>query len=340
MSLPIPQKQWQIATVVNDLLGSSELNECSLEWKKKNQRVAFGHTILGSGNATAGALDGQDRWATYNDLFGDFVHGGSVVPRWMAIKQPGSGAADVVVHYGSGESDWIYVHSPSGAFTGGSVGVRPTATDETVLYNGSFHGRDDGGHAAPMVAHLWVSDDLTCYRQVHFFNNHNYGNLFYDAVDDPSVGWANPNYGCVDKEGVSKDQNCNCGALYQFCKGPYTGLGYFKSWGPHGAMNMLGTCEGSFNGGYAPMPWHTAKNKITNTYKNPPRCALFEPIGNADGGWHGRVFDWWWVGDTASPFTESFQFGVCADTPLDMSRRFIIVGDFMFPWNGAVPRTA
>jgi hypothetical protein len=340
MALPVPQKKWQIATIVNDLLGSSELNECSLERKKKNQRKAFGHVVMGSGNATAGALDGVDRWATDADLYGDFVHAGSAVPRWMALRQPGSRAADIVVHSGAGESDWTFVHSPSGNFTGGAVGVRPTAVDEVVLYQNTFHGRDDGGHAAPMICHLSVSEDLTCCRQFHFFDNHNYGNLFYDAVEDPSAGWANPNYAVIDKQGVGKDNNNNCGMLYQFVSAPYTGLGYFKGWGPHGQMNMLGTVESSGYGGLFVMPWHTTKNKITGTYKNPPRSGLFEPSANADGGWHGRIFDWWWVGSTPAGLEGSFQFGVCATTPLDASRKFIIVGDLMFPWNGTVPRTA
>lgn len=338
-----PLKTWQIATLVSTT-GDDALDQKDLEIKIKNRRIAFGHIVAGSSDGTTGAMDGVDRWPN-TAAIPSFV----VVP-WMVITQPGSGAQDLIWYSNFGESDWGFSHSPGGLFTGGNASLLPTATDSTVtairtggLYANSWHGRDDGGHASPLICHLSVSTDLTCCRQFFFFNNHNYGNLFYDMVDDPSAGWAHPNYAVTDKEGVGKNQNCNCGMLYQFVYGPYSGQGYFNSWGPHGAMHLYATSEigvSSASGAFAGQ-WHAAPNKITGTYRNPPRLGLAEPIANADGGWHGKVFDCWWVGNNPGPGGEgSFQWGVMATTPLDGSKKFIIIGDMMFPWNGTVPQTA
>jgi len=332
------QKTWQCATLVSALLGNDALNQKDLQIQIKNKRKQFGHVIAGSGNITTGGMDGVDRWSTTTDLGGSgFVFANDP---WMVITQPGSGAQDRISFHDGGERDWTFAHSPGGLFTGGSASTLPTAADQIVLYSNSFHGRDDGGHATPLICHLLISADVTCCRQIFFFNNHNYGNIFYDAVDDPSMGWASPNYAVVDKNGHDKSANQNCGMMRQFVYSPTSGSGYFKGIGPHGALNMYGTAESCFDGvtAFHTAPWQFVKNKITGTYRNPSRSGLYEPRSNADGGWHGQLVDWWWVGDSSTE--GAFTFGVCSTTPLDASRQFIIVGDMMFPWNGTVPQTA
>jgi hypothetical protein len=337
-------KKWQHKTLVS-AVGDDVGDQKDLEIKIKNQRKTFGHVVAGSSNGTTGAMDGVDRWP---DATG--IPNAVSIP-WLVLTQPGSGAQDLIFYGNFGSSNWGFAHSPSGAFTGGSASTVPTATDSAVhsdgtfaLYSNTWHGRDDGGHAAPLICLLSVSTDLTCCRQFFFFNNHNYGNRMFDIVDDPSAGWAHPNYAVIDKEGVSKNQNCNCGMLYQFVYGPYTGKGYFNSWGPHGAMNLFATVEAGVSSrldtGAGAVTWHSAANKITGTYRNPPRLGLVEPIANADGGWHGKVFDWWWVGNNPGPGGEaSYQWGISATSPLDGSKQFAIIGDLMVPYTDVV-RTA
>lgn len=325
-NLPTPQKTWLTATVVNTLTGSDTNNQKDIEIKAKNQRKAWGHTVFGSGNGITGGQDGVDRWNATTDI-PNFA-----VP-WIGFTNPATGAQDVIAYTNNGESDWYYAHSPDGGFTGGTSSAAPTAPHQTILYYNSFFGRGDGGSNAQFVCNMWMSTDLTCFRRSYWFNHTNIGNIFYDGIDDPTSGWGAPNYGMFDKHGVSVSISQDCALIGNFVSFPYSGKGLFCGWGPHGAMNMLGHVICAGYGGFSPLPG-IAKNKISNTYRlGDARCGLYEPIGNADGGWHGRVFDLWWVQTNLNLFNPG-------DTlPLDGSKQFVAIGDFMLPWNGGAFRT-
>ena len=332
MSLPVPSKKWQIATLVSALTGTDFGNQADLIFQVKQKRKAFGHVVAGSGDGASGGMDGVDRWTSTGSL---------VTGSWVAILQPGSGAMDVLqVDNGLGENDYAFVHSPGGLFTGGGPTTRPTATDQTVLYSNSFYGRNDGGHALPLICHLSVSTDLTCCRMIHFFNDNPFGNVVYDAAEDPVSGWVSPNFGIVDKVGFNKNSSCDVGDVArwttEFSGG---GTGIFSAWAAGGsgtAMPMTAVVAGTGIGNIAgrTQPLNMAllvKNGFSKTYRYLPKSLLFRNPANSDPGIHGEMFDCWWVPHA------SFTPGVT--TPLAGSKEFIIVGDQMWPWNGTVPAT-
>lgn len=331
-NLPTPVKTWMYATLANSLLGNDVLNQFDMMLKVHAQRKAWGHVIKGSGNGASGAMDGVDRWHSSAD-FPSFTNG-----VWM-VYENAAGAQDRVQYHNSGESDWGFYHSADGGYTGGSSSAQPTAAHENSLYGNSWFGRGDGGSNPQFVCHLWCSTDLTCFRQSYWFGGNNFGNLFYDAVDGPSTGWAAPNYAIVNSYGfgISGADPRQCGYIGDFVFQDHgTGGGTILGWGPHGKLQMLGTVEGTGPGGYSYMPGlaTVAKNKISGTYRlGESRSGIYEPIGNADGGWHGRLFDFWWA-QSSSHSGPARIFAPGSTIQLDGSRQFVIVGDWMFPWNG------
>lgn len=340
MSLPTPQKTWLTAAVANVMTGSDVGNQKDLEIKKKNQRKAWGQTVVGSSNGTTGARDGVDRWVTTADI-PNFV-----TAPWIEFAN-GNGSHDLLVYANGGESDWYFYHSPSGAFTGGSASARPTAADEELVYGNSWFGRGGGGSTPQFVCNMWLATDGSCIRFTYWQGGINFGNIFYDAVDDPTPGWTHPNYAMIDKHGVDAFAEQDCGQVGNIVFSPYAGDGVFRTWGPHGRMTMLGTCEASGYGGVYSLTQTlgNTKNQISNTYRNLPRCGLFNAYGvngfgatAGDFGWHGRVFDFWWIGQRSRPPGGGDTFHAGDTTPLDGSKQFVIIGDFMLPWNGGAFR--
>jgi hypothetical protein len=332
MQLPVLSKTWQIATIVSNLTGADFTNQTDLEYQKKVQRLAFGEVCVGSSNGTTGALDGVDRWPSRSAL---------VFGSWFCFKRPGTGAMDVLYYDLTGSSAWKIVHSPGGLFTGGSATVAPTATDQAVLYNDTFHGRDDGGHALPLICHVMVTGDLTCTRLLHYFNGTAYGNVHFEQWDQATPGWVN-NWAAVDKNGVGKSTSQQVGNIErwttEFGGG---GTGMMQAWGPSNALaQFTATVESCLSQGigsvYAqmlPLIMATNKNATTGTFRGAPfRPGMFRNNGYSDHGWHGRPFDFWFAprayanGDTV---------------PTDGSKQFVLVGDYadvMMPWNGGAFR--
>jgi hypothetical protein len=332
--LPTPQKRWSVATLVSALSGTDATNQKDLILQIKNQRKTFGHVVMGSSDGTTGAIDGVDRWSSTASL------PDGVDWPWMLLKQPGSGAEDLVSYQAFGQTNWRWEQSPGGLFTGGSASTLPTATDSSGSLYGGINGSiffGGGGHTAhPYICNMWVSSDLKCCRQTFWYNGNPFGNVVFDAIDDPSAG-ISPCIAFVDKFNSSDPAADNqIGYLQNYCYSLSSGIA--KGWGPSGRLNMYGSATGTYSGGFRSMVGQLAgKNKVTGTYRNDEsRCGLYEPYVNSDGGYHGLLFDHWWVQERS--INANFNSG---DTlPLDGSKQFVIIGDFMWPWNGGAFRTA
>lgn len=335
--LPVPQKTWLTATVANVLTGTDIGNQKDIQIRVKNQRKLWpGQGVLGSGDGTTGGCDGIDRWLTTANV----PNGGA----WYGAKN-GNGSQDVVLYTNSGQSNWLFVHSPGGLFTGGTASARPTATDEKVIYGpggttNSFFGRGGGGSTPQFVCNMMCSTDGLCLRLFYWQGNINFRNVFFDAVDEPTPGWALPNYGVCDNNlGFDAFVNQNTGLvdhwMNEFNGG---GSGIFQSArGPAGAMQMTATLEGTGTGNSSGItkPWSDVvvrKNAISNTYRFLPRFGMFSVTNDGNYGWHGRVFDMWAV--------PHGLFAAGSTTPLAGNKEFFITGDLMFPWNGTAYRTA
>lgn len=330
--LPIPKKTYQIVTLANSLLGVNRTNQLDMVLKVHAQRKAWGFIIRGSGDGITAAMDGVDRWISV----GNFPTASNGV--WMVYENPITGAQDLLQPYDFGESDYVIVHSPDGGFTGGSTVARPSAPHETILYNNSFFGRGEGGGDPQFVCHMWLSPDFEVFRQSYWWNHIPFANIFYDKVEDPTPGWALPHYGLVDRNGHAIDSDQTVGDvtrwMNEFAGG---GTGVFQSaWGPGGQMQMTATVEGTGVGNVLgrTQPLNTAlttKNQISNTYRFLPTSGLYRCEGFSDSGWHGRVFDCWWIPHLI------FTPGVT--TPIDGSNEFVLIKDQLHVWNGTIFRT-
>lgn len=325
--LPTFQKDWTFSTLANDLVGTDRGNQLNSVLKVHAQRKLSGLTIRGSGNGVSGALDGVDRWTAPGD-FPSFSAG-----VWCVYRFPNGAELEQTVH-NFGQNNYGFVYSPGGLFTGGSSSARPTAIDEVILYNNSWYGRGEAGSDPQFYVHTWLATDGSCYRESYWCNGLPFGQLFFDDVDSPTSGWALPHYGLADKHFANVNSTNVVAYWPNWVHSPFSGTGMFKGWGPHGIMEMLGTVESSGYGSNYGLPHttQTVKNSISNTYRNFPRCGLVEPVTNPDRGWHGRVFDMWWVAesnDTGSTFTTGSRTALDADGV----RRCVIIGDMMLPWH-------
>jgi hypothetical protein len=337
MSLLLPklQKTWQATTLVS-VTGGDVADQQDIEFKKKTQLITYGLTCSGSGNATSANLSGTDTWASSADI----VNGS-----WFVWKMPGSGAQLIMSHLISGQSNWTWAFSPGGLYTGGSVGTPPTAADAVPLYmNNSFHGRGDGSNSLPLICHVLVSEDLTCLRMIHFYNNFNYGNLHLEQANTTNGLWTPPTWGCVDKNGFGKDASQDVGDvlrwLTEFGGG---GTGMMQARGPIGGnttvMQMTATIESCLGQGGSSLYAQilpgilTSKDANTNDWRPfPLQIGMFRNVGYSDAGWQGRPYDLWVVPKDGSVWLTGNT------TPLDGSKQFVVVGNFLHPWNGGAFR--
>ena len=333
---PTIVKNWQYGTIANALTSSDLGNQVDLILQRTANRISLGHLVAGSGNGTSGAMDGVNRWASVSD----FPASNNGV--WQVIEQPGTSAQDLMHYFNGGQNIWTWYHSPSGGFTGGSSSARPTAPDESVLYDNTFFGRGDAGSDPQFVLNWWCSSDLTCYRESYWCGNFAIGDVDFSAIDDPPDGWATPNYGMVDKDGFWVTSgfggSLRIGRWDNYTYIPSTGHGLFKSWGAHGQLNMMTTVEASGYGSLQALPTTalTAKETSSNKYRPPFQPGLYEIFTNADGGWKGRIFDMWWVADSQD---SGAVFASGSTAPLTGPVEFVIIGDKMLPWSGTFRTT-
>lgn len=326
--LPDVQKTYRYATLANTLTGTDRGNQLDMVLQVHAQRQAWGFEVAGSGNGVAGAMDGVDRWSGPGS-FAAFTHG-----VWCVYTNPATGAQDLLQVENYGQNDYWFVHSPGGLFTGGSSSVRPTATDETILYANSFFGRGGGGSNPQFVCNMSCSDDMEVFRESFWWNSQAVGDVWLDAVDEPTPGWTTPNYGLVDKFGVDVASSGVVGDLVNWVITPTDGVSVIKSWGGGAAMGLLATAE-VCGASYVPNHWlgaNVPKNKISGAWRGPPRIGLYAPIADVNGGWHGRIFDMWWASRGALGGSTRFTSG--STYPLAGTKDCVIIGDRMTPWSG------
>lgn len=333
MSLSTLQKTYRYATIANALTATDRGNQLDMVLQLHTQRQAWGFEIAGSGNGVSGAMDGVDRWS------GSSSFPTSTLGVWCVYENPATGAQDLLHVTNFGQNDYSFYHSPGGLFTGGSSSARPTATDETSLYANSFFGRGSGGTNPQFVCNALCSDDLEVFRMSFWWNDQAMGDIWYDKVDDPTPGWTTPNYGLVDKQGTAIASSGVVGDITNWCITPVDGNSVVKGWGLGARMHLLCTFEGC-GASYYPHLWlgaNVAKNKFSLTWRNLPRPGLYVPIAGVNGGWHGRLFDTWWV--SRGTILGATRFTSSSTAPLDGSKQRVIIGDRMLPWNGTAFRT-
>jgi hypothetical protein len=155
--LPALAKTWQFSANNATPAGSFSNGHRGWMLHAKNGLIGFASSpwvVVGSGNSGSAGLDGVDRWTSI----------GVMTPGcWIVLKQAGI-APNFQLCWTSAEStsgfNSMYI-SQSAGFTGGSVGTRPTATDEVLVTASTF---DTAGSAPQTHTSVAMSTDGQCTR--------------------------------------------------------------------------------------------------------------------------------------------------------------------------------
>lgn len=278
----------------------------------------------GAASAASGAAgvvgDGVDRWTVADQASGagstndvNYAVSGSR-HSWIVLRQVGIAANfEICIDCNSNSSTNVsLIISPSAGFTGGTVTARPTATDETVIFNNASFW---SGTAQRQILHVFQSTDGQCTR-VSMWSQGQSNLLFwmFDKAQSPVTGWTTPSYSIAINGGATFT-NLGTGSPVKM-RGAggtpnFTGTFTEERWNNGtrvATQNGIGTCPNTFSGEWPVIPMGVAANAV----------------GNA--GRLGNVYDMWWKpsgindGDTM---------------PDDLNARDLVaLGDIILPWTG------
>lgn len=318
MALPALAKTWQYSVNI-DLNTTGTLLGDNRQFlrRMKNELKAFGTlpwTCSGSSNSVAAGLDGNDRWAADTDLV--WANPGTV-HSWIVLRQTGIATnyeicIDLSV---TGSATQItFVVSPSAAFTGGTTSARPTATDEiVVLSNAAYHGVSTTFDCA---LHLMQSTDGQCTRIMMLIGGGRCDMfIMLDKPKNPTTGWTNPSIAAWHNAGA---------AAQTLAFTVFTNTARLNSRFSGTNFTNFITTEG-YNAN-ALVNKQVAPNDISGEY---PMCPIAIASETATRrGRHGEIFDLYYGLEAVAD----------GDTyPNDVTRQFLQIGEFIFPWNGTVP---
>ena len=315
------------------LLGIKNAFKASAKWTVKSSCGGNGS------NFDAGKVtNANDNWVTPEDLM------------WEDTSAPKDHAWIVLVNTdldlellldlrndanNDGGKLGCYISRPtatsSGGFSGGTLSVRPTATDEQVVMsetngNGWGTGVNFSGGLA-MVWNVWVSDDGECTRVIILANNIPIGFWMFDKVKNPVT---DGDVLCaIEGNGGTTSTNTTISRYYDapsFVTMSHIegGAPTFRDITETEGFNVYLTQE-TFGSQPCSQQFNTA-NDIDGSYGLfPMGCASLD---NRFKGRHGEVFDFWYGLDIL----------VTGDTyPAAGSRLFCQFGDMVFSWDGSVP---
>lgn len=320
MSLPSPEKTFQVSHVSNALSGvqTTDINDIFL--RVKNAAKAFGTnplTVVGSSDGVAFNMSGTDLLTGQSAM----VHANAGSSHsWIVLAHSGI-AAGAQVCYDFNDSDARFMQiivSPTG-FSGGSLTARPTAADEIMILDDTLAGRMGvgDGTGGQIRAHVMLSTDGECFR-VLFANDGGVGGFL--LVDKPAgavSGWTNPMISFCNTVGTSANNN-NTIMTANYWKDKK-----IHARGPSGLMNMYGTFEAAVTG--APVVYHfELPNEISGEYPM-QRVGMFHDDTAGQRGRHGFIHDLWF---TVAPALSGDTF------PSDSSKQFVVFGNAVVVGDG------
>jgi len=316
MSLPVKEKNWLYT--VNQTVGlNSNYDADSRDYmfKIKNTLTGFGlnpFTVWGSSNATSyDSGGGTDYWQSTGDVNWGFP--GSA-HSWIVLECAAKGAnyafcIDLQPSNFNYKSFASWVVSPTAGFTGGTVGDRPTATDEIVLETGSGL-ENSGAHTGKL--HAWHSSDGECTRFLYMRGGVTQLLMILDVPKAPLASWSPAN--------ISGNKRIATCATYANWNDSAKLRGRLSS-----TFDCYMTCEGWADGAGGQRV--TVPDDDTGEWPIMP-IGLASGTAGHRGAQKGALYDLWW----GSPGLSQ------ADTfPADTSKQFVIFDDMVFPWNGSVP---
>lgn len=345
MALPVKAKTWQynLNVVIANTGVVATLNQRVIFYIKQ-ALVAFASfpwaVQYSCDSVTAGtAGDGIDRWITEANVIRSVSTGATGVRSWIVLKQAGIASnfqmlisvAPQGVGTGSTSAFMcsIYV-SASAGFTGGTTTARPTATDETIVFEANSMGGGVVSLVAPNILNVMQSTDGQLTRIVIFSQNVPWMVLALDKpANTPASGWSVPFVAVplVNTAGGAFPAN-------------YTGQAYWSTPATAVVRTRIGvapatrtlvlTAEGTTSvQGVSDTNYGHVANELTGEWP-------FWPLGVAcvtspSRGRHATMVDMW-AGSAAVPTGDTYDA---------RSKDFIQVGPLILPWDGATtPVTA
>ncbi|MAE87660.1 MAG: hypothetical protein CMB80_33310, partial [Flammeovirgaceae bacterium] len=198
--LPTVTQTWQLD--VNNA-AARDINQTDNNRKTmfaiKNALVSFSSNPWTVNSSSDGASAGaSDLWIDSDDLIWSTGN-----HSWIVLTKPTTGSQILISCDRSGTNDILMSWSPGGLYTGGTISVDPTATDQvTIQISGTWNGNLSTYYS---WVHVWHSSDGRRTRVV-VANDAGHPRLFWilDEVDPIPDNWATtPEVVCIFEHGTN-----------------------------------------------------------------------------------------------------------------------------------------
>lgn len=343
MTLPTLDKTWIFD--VNNLLaaGVKDTNSSNAFYGIKSAMTSSSSSswvVVSSSNAVT--ADGNDNWSSAADLTWD--NAGSA-HSWIIFKQNAI-SSDLQILWdlvGTNSHRMDVVVSRESGFVSGTTLNRPTATDESVLLNGSTQTWGGSAISAGTIYHwhFLMSDDGECTRVFFTYDDEVAGFWAFDKIKNAPSELTIPMYIIFSSDAVNAafpDKSAN----YVFLRRMGSSIPFYFF--PHSGSLEVDKCsfasEGFNNAGIgeadavSPDRINIA-NEISNEWEMMPLTVWSD--NGATFGKLGEVFDLWFSPDDLTASESPAASGSCvtgATLNPSGSYDFCIMDNVMIPWDG------
>jgi len=288
--LPNVSKIWQLdVNIVAATGGTTLANDQNTFFAIKNSLVSFSSNpwivISSSDSVTA---DSSDNWTVSTDLIWSFGN-----HSWIVLEKPTTGSQLLLSLDRSTSSTFVASWSPGGLYTGGSISVDPTATDQVTI--SSFSQWNGGLTSYSSWVHVWHSSDGARTRIVVSNDSANTLRLFWilDEIEDPFPdNWNNPEVVMIytsTTNAIDRDILSNSPVNSTVAKG-YDGTSSFDVYVYSQGYSSAGA---GFDNWFLERPAGTVGNELQSSPGFPisPIGVLSDTTGTR--GIHGVLTDLW-----------------------------------------------
>ena len=329
MTLPQLAKTWQFN--VNQTIkwqGNLTLTDQLLYYTIKQTLRAWTSrpwTVRGSSDGATAGMDGLDRWTTPAKLI---WAGGAVAHSWVVLEQTGltsvgnppTSGFQLLIDLNNGSANTAsFYASHTGAFTGGTVTARPTATDEFSIGKNNVASMTfpNWSSGAQLQLHMMQSSDGKCTRVFVMGGQSSgpqvLGGLMCEDVANPLSAMQYPPVATVYGPQGNYGDFMQVGATGEMWSGRDNGTNYYAAT----------TAEGIPNKDLAEqIQW---PNEVTGEWCMHP-LGLYVPNTTFKRGRLGSLYDLWFG---PGGLTHGTMF------PNNSSYKFAKIGPLVVPWLGS-----
>jgi len=324
MSYPTHERSWGFDVNQRFITTGDAIHEHRwLLWNLKRSLVSITNTkwTVRRSSDGAGNVSDSDLWAAHDNLI--WAAQGSN-HSWIVLQNTTIGCEFLIDLWGGSSNPnciSFWFSNMGFTLTAGTATTRPTATDEQGRdwHYGTGAYWTFGGtppQVADYVLDVMTSADGKGTRWMVWFNNYVLFNGFIESLENPVANWTSPNYFQINQQALG-------GARYPFSK---DGMMYNNvGWVMQGATKGNGYCtsEGYGNVGYL-HDWLPFRNEISGKWDFSRVCVMSLSAGMR--GVLGRIADFY---TKPAPLPNAYSI------PETGTRQWVVVGEFLVPWNGS-----